>query len=132
MPAPLIGRKPGTGCIPRPSREETEGIKVLGLSGSGRQEPGTSESGRLPEQAPEAYRDSGCKTTFLRLKDLHIRHCEGKLLGKKVAIASGVGENDEDTTRDRVQIQANAYTGDDLRNMVKQYHAPGGETEKEP
>jgi multimeric flavodoxin WrbA len=222
MPAPVVGRRLGTGDIPLPPREETVGLKVLGISGSSRQKAGMSKSERLLEQSLEAFRESGCETTFLRLKDLHIRHCEGnysenpayctypcqttmkyeddemqtvydavlacdifilatpirwnnhsalvqkfvermnaienqyswfgnRMINNKVAgliiighvdgiqhvagnllnflawlgfhipeaaIASWVGENDEDTTKDWAQIQANPYTRDDLRNMV--------------
>jgi hypothetical protein len=56
-----------------------------------------------------------------------IQHVAGNLLNflawlgfhiPEAAIASWVGENDEDTTKDWAQIQANPYTRDDLRNMV--------------
>ena len=36
----------------------------------------------------------------------------------EVAIASWVGENDEDTTKDWALIENNKYTQEDLHNMV--------------
>ena len=56
-----------------------------------------------------------------------IQHVAGNLLNffswlgfhiPDVAIASWVGENDEDTTKDWNQIQQNKYTQEDLRNLV--------------
>jgi multimeric flavodoxin WrbA len=56
-----------------------------------------------------------------------IQHVAGNLLNFFVwlgfhipgaAIASWVGENDEDTTRDWDQIQKNKYTQEDLQNMI--------------
>jgi multimeric flavodoxin WrbA len=222
MPAPLVGRKFGVSDIPPPDRDLSRGIRVLGISGSSRQVPGMSKSERLLIQALERYRDFGCETTFLRLKDLVIHDCEGnysenpayctypcqsslkyeddemqkvydavlaadvlvlatpirwnnhsalvqkfvermnaienqyswfgnRMIRNKVAaliiighvdgiqhvagnlfnflawlgfhipevsIASWVGENDEDTTRDWDLIQANRYTQEDLQNMI--------------
>ena len=56
-----------------------------------------------------------------------IQHVAGNLLNfvswlgfhtPEVAIASWVGENDEDTTKDWVLIENNKYTQEDLQNMV--------------
>ncbi len=56
-----------------------------------------------------------------------IQHVAGNLLNffswlgfhtPEVAIASWVGENDEDTTKDWGQIESNKYIGEDLKNMV--------------
>jgi multimeric flavodoxin WrbA len=77
MPAPIVGRRFGVGDIALPGREKTAGIKVLGISGSSRQDPGMSKSERLLLRALEQYKAAGCKTTFLRLKDLKIHECEG-------------------------------------------------------
>ena len=77
MPAPIVGRRFGVGDIALPDREKTEGIKVLGISGSSRWDPGMSKSERLLQRALEQYKAAGCKTTFLRLKDLKIHECEG-------------------------------------------------------
>jgi len=222
MPAPIVGRRFGVGDISLPARERTAGIKVLGISGSSRWEPGMSKSERLLLRALEQYKAAGCETTFLRLKDLKIHECEGnysenpsyctypcqssmkyeddemqvvydavlacdililatpirwnnhsalvqkfvermncienqyswfgnRMIRKKVvgliiighvdgmqhvagnllnffawlgfaspevSIASWVGENDEDTTKDWGQIEANKYTQEDLGNLV--------------
>ncbi|MDD1696665.1 MAG: flavodoxin family protein [Methanoregula sp.] len=77
MPAPIVGRKFGVGDISLPGRERTEGLKILGISGSSRQVPGMSKSERLLLRALEKYKAAGCETTFLRLKDLKIYDCEG-------------------------------------------------------
>ncbi|HUU75490.1 MAG TPA: flavodoxin family protein [Methanoregulaceae archaeon] len=77
MPAPIVGRRFGVGDISLPGRDRTKGIKVLGISGSSRQEPGMSKSERLLLRAIEQYKAAGCETTFLRLKDLKIYECEG-------------------------------------------------------
>jgi multimeric flavodoxin WrbA len=77
MPAPIVGRRFGVGDIALPDREKTAGIKVLGISGSSRQDPRMSKSERLLLRALEQYNAAGCKTTFLRLKDLKIHECEG-------------------------------------------------------
>jgi multimeric flavodoxin WrbA len=77
MPAPIVGRRFGVGDIALPEREKTEGIKVLGISGSSRQDPRMSKSERLLLRALEQYKAAGCQTTFLRLKDLKIHECEG-------------------------------------------------------
>jgi multimeric flavodoxin WrbA len=222
MPAPLVGHRFGVGLIPPPGPGQAKGIRVLGISGSSRQEPGISKSERLLVRALDRYKEYGCDTTFLRLKDLKIYECEGnysedpsyctypcqsslrydddemqtvydavlatdvlilatpirwnnhsalvqkfvermnaienqdtwfgnRLIRNKVvgliiighvdgiqhvagnllnffvwlgfhipenAIASWVGENDEDTTRDWDQIERNKYTQEDLQNMV--------------
>jgi multimeric flavodoxin WrbA len=77
MPAPIVGRRFGVGDIALPDREKTAGIKVLGISGSSRQDPRMSKSERLLLRALEQYKAAGCETTFLRLKDLKIHECEG-------------------------------------------------------
>jgi len=77
MPAPIVGRRFGVGDITLPDREKTAGIKVLGVSGSSRQDPQMSKSERLLLRALEQYKAAGCETTFLRLKDLKIHECEG-------------------------------------------------------
>jgi multimeric flavodoxin WrbA len=77
MPAPIVGRRFGVGDITLPDRDKTVGIRVLGISGSSRQEPGMSKSERLLLRALEQYKAAGCETTFLRLKDLKIYECEG-------------------------------------------------------
>ena len=77
MPAPIVGRRFGVGDITLPDREKTAGIRVLGISGSSRQDPGMSKSERLLLRALEQYKAAGCETTFLRLKDLKIHDCEG-------------------------------------------------------
>jgi multimeric flavodoxin WrbA len=77
MPAPIVGRRFGVGDIALPDREKTIGIKVLGISGSSRQDPRMSKSEKLLLRAVEQYKAVGCKTTFLRLKDLKIHECEG-------------------------------------------------------
>ena len=77
MPAPLVGRKFGVLAIPPPDRDLTRGIRVLGISGSSRQEPSMSKSERLLVQALDRYRDLGCEATLLRLKELVIHDCEG-------------------------------------------------------
>jgi multimeric flavodoxin WrbA len=222
MPAPIVGRRFGVGDIVLPDREKTIGIRVLGISGSSRWEPGMSKSERLLLRALEQYKAAGCETTFLRLKDLKIYECEGnysenpsyctypcqssmkyeddemqvvydavlacdililatpirwnnhsalvqkfvermncienqyswfgnRMIRKKVvgliiighvdgmqhvagnllnffawlgfaspevSIASWVGENDEDTTKDWEQIETNKYTQEDLGNLV--------------
>ena len=222
MPAPLVGRKFGVSTIPVPDRETCREIQVLGLSGSSRQEPGMSKSERLLQRALGRFEGYGCRTRFLRLKDLKIHECEGnysenpsyctypcqssmkyeddqmqdvydavlacdililatpirwnnhsalvqkfvermnaienqyswfgnrmirdKVAGliiighvdgvqhvagnmmnffawlgfqmPEVAIASWVGENDEDTTKDWAQIESNRYTKEDLEDLV--------------
>src|SRR5512136_2936923 len=222
MPAPIVGRKFGVGDITAPDREKIKGIRVTGISGSSRQQPGMSKSERLLMKALDHYKELGCDTTFLRLKDLKIYDCEGnysenpayctfpcqstmkypddemqkvydavltcdililatpirwnnhsalvqkfvermnaienqyswfgnrmirdKVAGMiiighvdgiqhvagnlmnffawlgfhipEVAIASWVGENDEDTTKDWAQIESNRYTKEDLEDLV--------------
>jgi len=223
MPAPLVGRKFGINIIPVPDKDTCTKIRVLGISGSSRQQPEMSKSEALLDRALAQYREYGCKTDFIRLKDLKIYECEGnysenpayctypcqstmkypddqmqrvydailasdililatpirwnnhsalvqkfvermnsienqyswfgnRLIRNKVAgliiighvdgiqhvagnllnflswlgfhipevaIASWVGENDEDTTKDRDQIEANKYTQEDLDNLVR-------------
>jgi multimeric flavodoxin WrbA len=222
MPAPLVGRKFGVTVIPPLDIEKRKGIRVLGLSGSSRQQPGMSKSERLLLRALDVYKEYGCKTSFIRLKDLNIHDCEGnysenpayctypcqsslkyeddqmqlvydavlacdililatpirwnnhsaivqkfvermnaienqyswfgnRMINNKVAamiivghvdgvqhvagnlmnffswlgfhtpevaIASWVGENDEDTTKDWSQIESNRYTREDLSNLI--------------
>jgi len=222
MPAPLVGRKFGINIVPVPDRETCRQVRVLGISGSSRQKPAMSKTERLLERALAQYREYGCSTEFLRLKDMRIHECEGnysenpgyctypcqsslkyaddemqkvydavlasdivilatpirwnnhtalvqkfvermnaienqyswfgnrlirdKVAGlvivghvdgiqhvagnlmnffswlgfhlPEVAVASWVGENDEDTTKDWAQIEQNKYTQEDLRNMV--------------
>ncbi len=77
MPAPLVGRKFGVNIIPPIEKEKARNIKVLGISGSSRQEAGMSKSERLLLQALEQYTGYGCTTRFIRLKDLKIYNCEG-------------------------------------------------------
>lgn len=77
MPAPLVGRKFGVGLIAPPEREKAKGLKVLGISGSSRQEAGMSKSEQLLQKALDTCAGYGCTSTFLRLKDLKIHHCEG-------------------------------------------------------
>ncbi|NMB79194.1 MAG: flavodoxin family protein [Methanomicrobiales archaeon] len=222
MPAPLVGRKFGVSTISIPDEAVCRTIRVLGISGSSRQEPGMSKSERLLSRALEKFRGFGCPATLIRLKDLTIHECEGnysedpsyctypcqssmkyeddqmqevydavlacdililatpirwnnhtslvqkfvermnaienqqswfgnrmitsKVAGlivighvdgvqhvsgnllnffawlgfhtPEIAIASWVGENDEDTTKDWAQIEANKYTQEDLENLV--------------
>ena len=222
MPAPLVGRKFGVNIIPVPDKEICKKIRVLGISGSSRQQPVMSKSEALLDKALAQYKEFGCTTEFIRLKDLKIHECEGnysenpayctypcqstmkyeddemqkvydavlacdililatpirwnnhsaliqkfvermnaienqyswfgnRMIANKVAglivighvdgvqhvagnllnffswlgfhtpevaIASWVGENDEDTTKDRDQIENNKYTQEDLHNLV--------------
>jgi multimeric flavodoxin WrbA len=73
----MVGRKLGVDSIPAPDPEHVKGIRVLGISGSSRQEPGMSKSEKLLDQALDSCKSLGCETTFLRLKDLKIHECEG-------------------------------------------------------
>lgn len=222
MPAPLVGRKFGVNVITIPDKAVCREIRVLGLSGSSRQQPGMSKSERLLSRALGQFSGFGCSTTLIRLKDLTIHDCEGnysenpsyctypcqssmkydddqmqevydavlacdililatpirwnnhsaliqkfiermnaienqqswfgnrmiknKVAGlivighvdgvqhvagnllnffswlgfhtPEIAIASWVGENDEDTTKDWAQIESNRYTKEDLENLV--------------
>lgn len=222
MTAHPSGRKLGVHLIPRPELEKSEGIKVLGISGSARQESGMSKSERILLKALDMAKKYGATTNFIRLQELKIYDCEGnysqdpnyctypcqdsmkykddqmqivydavldtdvmilatpirwnnhsaliqkfvermnciensdvwfgkKLIRNKVAglivighvdgvqhvagnlmnflnwlgfhmpqdmIASWVGPNDEDTTKDWDEIQKNPYTKEDLENMV--------------
>jgi multimeric flavodoxin WrbA len=77
MPAPLVGRKFGVSDIAAPDPYLVQGIRVLGISGSSRQVPEMSKSERLLVRALDQYREFGCETTLLRLKDLVIHDCEG-------------------------------------------------------
>jgi len=77
MPAPLVGRKFGVNIIPVPDKEICKKIRVLGLSGSSRQQPVMSKSEALLDKALAQYREFGCTTEFIRLKDLKIHECEG-------------------------------------------------------
>lgn len=77
MPAPLVGRKFGINIMPVPDRDTCREIRILGISGSSRQQPEMSKSERLLQKALAQYRGYGCQTAFLRLKDLKIHDCEG-------------------------------------------------------
>ncbi len=77
MPAPLVGRKLGVNIVPVPDRAACREIRVLGISGSSRQQPAMSKSERLLTAALEQCSTYGCRTTLLRLKDLRIHDCEG-------------------------------------------------------
>jgi multimeric flavodoxin WrbA len=77
MPSPLVGRKIGVGTILPPQPENVKGIRVVGISGSSREQAGLSKSERLLLTALDRCKDLGCETKFLRLKDLKIHECEG-------------------------------------------------------
>ena len=77
MPAPLVGRKFGVNIVPVPDKDTCRQIHVLGISGSSRQQPEMSKSERLLDRALGQYREYGCQTEFIRLKDLKIYDCEG-------------------------------------------------------
>lgn len=77
MPAPVIGRKFGIHVVPPLSYEQAKTIRVLGISGSSRQQPGMSKSERLLLRALDKFRSYGCTVEFIRLKDLIIHDCEG-------------------------------------------------------
>ncbi len=77
MPAPLVGRKFGVNTIAPPDPERCRGIKVLGISGSSRQDGDLSKSERLLKRALLKFETFGSQTEFIRLKDLLIYHCEG-------------------------------------------------------
>ena len=77
MPAPLVGRKFGVNIIPVPDRSNCQNIRVLGLSGSSRQDPGMSKSERLLDRALGQFGSYGCTTRLVRLNDLILYECEG-------------------------------------------------------
>lgn len=77
MPAPIIGKKLRLEKIIPIEKKKTKGIKVLGISGSSRQQPGMSKSEKLLITALNHSKEHGAKTTFIRLKDLKIHDCEG-------------------------------------------------------
>ncbi|MDD1689120.1 MAG: flavodoxin family protein [Methanoregula sp.] len=77
MPAPLVGRKLGVNIIPVPDKDTCRKVRVLGISGSSRQQPGMSKSEALLDSALKKYREYGCQTEFIRLKDLKVYDCEG-------------------------------------------------------
>jgi multimeric flavodoxin WrbA len=77
MPAPLVGRKFGINIVPVPDKDTCRQVRVLGISGSSRQQPAMSKTERLLDKALVQYREYGCQTGFLRLKDLKIYECEG-------------------------------------------------------
>jgi len=77
MPSPLVGHKLGIDAVPAPDPVLVKGTRVVGISGSSRQEPGMSKSERILISALDKCRDLGCETTFIRLKDLNIYDCEG-------------------------------------------------------
>jgi multimeric flavodoxin WrbA len=205
----MIGRKFGIHVIPPLSHEQCETIKVLGISGSSRQQSGMSKSERLLIRALDKYREFGCGTKFIRIKNPAfctypcqstlkyeddqmqvvydaifeadililatpirwnnhsalvqkfvermnaienqyawygirmirnkvagliiighvdgVQHVAGNLLNffswlgfhiPEDAIASWVGENDEDTTKDWGLIEQNPYTQEDLSNLI--------------
>jgi multimeric flavodoxin WrbA len=73
----MVGRKFGIHSVPPLTKEQCQTIKVVGISGSSRQQPGMSKSERLLLHALEQYRVYGCEAIFIRLKDLNIHECEG-------------------------------------------------------
>lgn len=77
MPSPLVGRKIGVGTILPPQPENVKGIRVVGISGSSREQAGLSKSERLLITALDRCKTLGCETKFIRLKDLKIHECEG-------------------------------------------------------
>ncbi|HVP97055.1 NAD(P)H-dependent oxidoreductase [Methanoregula sp.] len=77
MPSPMVGRKFGVGAIAAPDPVRVKGTRVVGISGSSRQEPGMSKSERLLRRALDQCSALGCETQFIRLKDLKIYECEG-------------------------------------------------------
>ncbi len=77
MPAPIVGRKVGLHKIDPPELDRTKGTKVLGISGSSRQQPGMSKSEKLLLDALDHANQLGSETTFIRIKDLKIYDCEG-------------------------------------------------------
>jgi len=77
MPAPLVGRKFGIHTVAPITPEQAKTIRIVGISGSSRQQPGMSKSERLLLRALEKFRSYGCTAEFIRLKDLVIHDCEG-------------------------------------------------------
>jgi len=73
----MVGRKFGVGSIPPIEPEQAKGLRVVGISGSSRAEPGMSKSERLLTQTLGRCEDLGCEANFIRLKDLKIYECEG-------------------------------------------------------
>lgn len=57
--------------------EKCKGIKILGISGSSRQQPGMSKSEKLLQQTLDKAKSNGCETDLIRLQDLNILNCEG-------------------------------------------------------
>lgn len=79
MPPPLVGRRFGIQKILTSPNEQYHGIKALGIIGSYRQQPALSTIERSLLIALQSYRDRGCTTAFLKLKDLTLHGCEGNL-----------------------------------------------------
>jgi multimeric flavodoxin WrbA len=77
MPAPLVGRKFGIHAVAPIPPELAKSVRIVGISGSSRQQPGMSKSERLLLRALERFRSYGCMAEFIRLKDLVIHDCEG-------------------------------------------------------
>ena len=77
MPAPIIGRKIRLEKVLPIESKKTKGIKVLGISGASRQQPGMSKSEKLLISALNHSEEHGAETRFIRLKDLKIYDCEG-------------------------------------------------------
>jgi multimeric flavodoxin WrbA len=77
MTAHPSGRKLGVHKIHSPDEKKCEGIKVLGISGSSRQEAGMSKSEKILLQALDMAKKFGAVTNFIRLQDLKIYYCEG-------------------------------------------------------
>jgi len=62
MPSPLVGRKIGVGTILPPQPENVKGTRVVGISGSSREQAGLSKSERLLLAALDRCKDLGCET----------------------------------------------------------------------
>lgn len=77
MPAPVVGKKFGVHKVLPIGKDKASKVKVLGISGSSRQQPGMSKSEKLLLTALDNAKGLGAETKFLRLKDLNIRDCEG-------------------------------------------------------
>jgi len=77
MPAPIVGRRLGLHKVTPIDKKKAEGIKVLGISGSSRQQPGMSKSEKLLLAALDHAKELGAHASFIKLKDLKIYDCEG-------------------------------------------------------
>jgi len=100
----MVGRKFGVGSIPQVAPEQAKGLRVVGISGSSRAEPGMSKSERLLLEALGRCEAIGCETKFIRLKDLKIYECEGNY-----------SENPADCT---YPCQTSMKFGDDQMDIV--------------